>query len=145
MGNYLHEKALDDAVKRLYMLGNRPASQHSSPGWDDMSRAVGAATKQFKLRKSASPPVQSAPPPEEIKQQAIVQNGKELERRLAAGELTKQMRVGGVYTPKGLQQAHETATVDADDLMRMRALIGQGMQLQGPGVQQQPLQSITGY
>lgn len=41
----------------------------------------------------------------------------------------KDMAFGGVYTPEGLQSADRDATLNAEDRLRARALVGQGMQM----------------
>lgn len=55
MGRYLHEKAMNDAVGNLYMLGRRPVPQTNSGWGQQLGSAMSALGKKKKQPKGSSP------------------------------------------------------------------------------------------
>lgn len=59
---------------------------------------------------------------------------KEAAERIKTNDMAENTRMGGRYTPGGLEMTEVNATKDAEDRMRAKAMIGQQMQMQPPGM-----------
>ncbi len=118
MAGYIHETALAKAIQRLYMLGNRPYTgmKGGSPGDAMVSAGTG-----FVSGLNSQPKV-DAP----VAQKAIEALAKQESNHQRTNSLALDSEMGGKYTPEGLQKAEKNAQLNAEDRLRMRALIGYG-------------------
>lgn len=160
-GNYLHERSLMDAYKKLYMLGGPGHSRRAKAGKDldeATSGAIGGidkayqdkkirdqmATEKLKQQLQAKRTQESADAeqmdqdvrfikegPEGYREFQQVQAGNAVPTNPYKDELAAQAvdreqaqtRIGGVYTPQGLQMAEKEATLNAHDRLLMRSMV----------------------
>jgi hypothetical protein len=159
---YLHEMALKNAQKKLYLLGSSDKRKDRS----ELAEGVGAlgsslvgaeqaraAQKKLKAKADAearaadakqfdedvdfirgnnvNSPVQSerfqVSQGEMLPQKYdTAMSAKEAQKAQQLNDLAEQTRMGGRYTPTGLQMADVNAQKDALDRLRMQSMIGIG-------------------
>ena len=159
---YLHEMALKNAQKKLYLLGGRDKRKNNSALADGVG-ALGssvvdaekarAAQKALKAKQDAAAkaadarqfdddvefirgnslasPVQSER--FQVSQGEMLpqkydpaMTAKQAQKAQQLNDLAEQTRMGGRYTPKGLEMAGVNAEKDALDRLRMQSMIGIG-------------------
>lgn len=181
-GNYMHEKSLIDAYKKLYMLGGpghsrRKAAEKSldesmtgamsgiSKTYQDKRARDAAATAKLKQQLEAKRAGEKADADQEREDVRYIKEGPEAYRefqQVQAGnavptnpyrdELSRQnvdreaaqTRIGGVYTPQGLQMAEKEATLNANDRLMMRSMVP-GPSGLGGSVPQPPMNAMDNY
>lgn len=161
MPAYMHQGALIDAYKKLYMLGGPGHSRRKAAEHDldqNISGAMGGigdayqqklmrdkvASEKLKQQIEARKSQEAADAeqmsndvryikegPEGYKEFQQVQNGQALPTNPYKDELQKQnvdreaaaTRIGGVYTPQGLQMADKESTLNAQDRLMIRSMV----------------------
>ncbi len=67
---------------------------------------------------------------DELANQALLEKA---DRSIANNQLAEDARIGGAFTPAGLERASQTADANAQDRLKLRSLIGlAGTQVQAP-------------
>lgn len=160
---YIHEIALKNAVKNLYMLGHsdKKHSAQSDIGGTALGGLSGKAWNQRGGQVTA--PVaadaqktlagnkygqdyamsESTEGPEGGPRDVSAMEAAEKAQMMAQmNDLADQTRLGGQYSPNGLQLAHQNAQLDGQDRLRAHSALGRGMQL---SVIQQAQEATPGY
>jgi hypothetical protein len=147
---YIHEEALHRAMAKLYKLGG-PGGETSEPSsGGQFGAAIGHAVRHA---KTGPRPMSETDKSESMKgaiMQSAIQNAQkqrdamDLERyntmaaapgrqdlqraqqNLQTNDLAEQTRMGGRFTPQGLENADAQAQANGADRLRARAMIGIG-------------------
>lgn len=144
---YLHEMALKKAIQNLHMFGSSDAKRPKTNlhGFEEGASAMGSSIAAAMKHHPKSPENHG---PTEVtnsvgqnmmsgftggQRVAVNQDGtpnydsvSDVPKRIQANEEAKETRMGGYYTPQGLQSAEGRADANAADLLHSRALIGIG-------------------
>lgn len=132
---YIHEQALGNAVKKLHMLGSRPPRKAHGPA--DIADGIGGIGISLIAKQAADNLKKKAPKGEQdynevSKAHTLADeqwgnfNPKEINDRIQANQLAEETRMGGQYTPGGLELIDINSTKNAEDRLRARAMIGIG-------------------
>lgn len=111
---YLHEMAMNDAIKRLHLLGRSDRKRPHQMG-EDVIGSLGGA-----MGMAMQKPVPTGPSEQE---QAGQNMAKELAQRQANNELAGDMQFGGHYTQAGLEKADKEATLNGLDRIQGHQMI----------------------
>lgn len=175
-GKYMHEGAMVDAYKKLYMLGG-PGHERRKAAEKDFDQAVSgavggignaysqklardkAAMAKLKEQLAAKKAAEAADAeqfdddvryikegPEGVQKREDIMAGRLLPENPYKAELAAQKadreadntRIGGVYTPQGLQMAEKEANLNAQDRLMLRSMVQPGLGGSQPTPNQPP-------
>lgn len=153
---YIHEMALKNAQKKLYMLGGSDRRNDRTGMGEETAQALGGFTKtvigadqarraQQALKAKAADEAErkdidfikgrdvNSPAQDEryfvsegLAVPKVENDVSDLKNQVAINEMAEKTRMGGRYTPQGLQMTEVNAVKNADDRIRARALMGIG-------------------
>ena len=148
---YLHEVALKNAIKKLYMLGSsdRRRDRTDVDGVGAFGSAIvnahkaGSAQKNLKAKMEAQKRAEfdahgGAERFDDYDRQLVSEGNalpqkydvamaaKDAQKAQQLNDLAEETRMGGRYTPNGLEMADVNAQKNAEDRLRARSMMGIG-------------------
>jgi hypothetical protein len=143
--SYIHQTALSDAVKKLYMLGRRNpgSSSGGDSGFEAMGSAAGGAiagrapgddngkkraTMENAIKKAKMAQAIQSGTMENAIQHGVMETAKKELSRQRVNEAASRAPFSGEYTPLGFREHMSSVDKTASDHQLSKRLIFQGMQ-----------------